>query len=279
MQNHDDSLNQKFYRVKVTDYDHSGELSFWYDEPLGREMRRESQLYPKPRKRKTEEEKALMLPEEIQENIDRSSRRAKSKARKLAMTLQVDRILTLTYRENITDIDTSSKYFVRFIKLVHKYYPNFKYVAVAEKQKRGAWHYHIAVTGWQDVGFLRKTWRSLVDGNIDVTSPRTKGDKAQACCMVVGYITKYMKKLIDENHELGKYRYRASNGIKLKQASFWIKSQDWQAAIKDAGNLVSDLYGQIGNFYFSEDWNNGWLCSWSSNSFSRNKRQQIATTS
>lgn len=287
MTNQDSIVIDKFYRVKVTDYGQNGELAFWYDEPLGREFRREAQLYPAPRAKAGEGLDVQTIDDDEETNEQRAYRRAKSKVRKLAMTMRADRILTLTTRAAITDREQANRLFVRFIKAVHVKYPNFKYVSVAEQhnsektsaEKRFSWHFHLAVSGWQDVGFLRAAWLNLIDGNIDVTSPRTKGDKSKSGPIIAAYLTKYMSKAFKENYELGKYRYRASNNIDIKTATFWLRADSWTSAIKESGNLLSDLYGGIGSAYLADDWNNGWFASWSLNSSFKTRAKAIRITS
>lgn len=51
--------------------------------------------------------------------------------------------ITLTYSENIKDINTTNKQFNYFISNIRKLKKDFKYLAVPEFQKRGAVHYHI----------------------------------------------------------------------------------------------------------------------------------------
>jgi hypothetical protein len=271
MINHDGILPEKYYRCKITHYDNGlGEMSFWYDEPIGREERREACLYPAPRNKKNPEELITVYADEelAETNAERAQRRAKSKVRKLIMTMKADRMLTLTVRENITDMDEANKLFVRFIKLVHQEYPNWKYVSVAEQQKRGAWHYHIAVSGFQNVKFLRNAWNEVLKkrggGNIDVTSPRAKGAaRNKVSPMIAGYLTKYMTKAFADTHVSGRYRYRSSNGIELDEKTIWLPSQSWRDCQHDAAELMEQLYGQIGSVYFADDWNNGWFASWS----------------
>lgn len=286
MQADEQIVQQNFYRCKVTNYDDTlGELSFWYDEPMNREMRRESQLYPLVREKK--EVSDLPIDPDAETNLQRNTRRAKSKIRKLVMTMKADRMLTLTTREAITDIAVFNKLFVRFIKLLHRKYPNFKYVAVAEMHdsiktsptKRYSWHYHLAVSGWQDLGYLRHCWQALVDGQINVTSPKTHGNNLKASPQISGYLTKYITKASNETHDFGKYRYRASNGIDLMQFTIWLQAQTWSEAIKEAGNLLFDTYGSIGAHYFADDWNNGWFASWSFNNSSRKAFNANPTTS
>lgn len=254
------SLNEPHencYRAKITSYgDGLGEIAFWYDSPLGREQRSEALHYPSPRLEKPD-------PVDLESNQERAFRRAKSKVRKLVMTIRADRLLTFTTRENITDRTLFDKLFVRVVKLIHEKYPEWKYVAVAERQKRGAWHYHLAVTGFQDVGFIRAAWLSLVDGNIDVTAPRTGGDKKAGAASIAGYLTKYMSKAFIELYEFGKYRYRASQGIELNTCMFWMEARNFYSAQKEAAEVIHVCFEGVGCFYFSDDWSHGWLASWS----------------
>ena len=51
--------------------------------------------------------------------------------------------ITLTFSENITDLDYANKEFNNYTRKVRRVFPDFKYIAVPEFQKRGAVHYHI----------------------------------------------------------------------------------------------------------------------------------------
>jgi len=247
------------YRYKLTHFDTGiAEISFWYDEPIGREHRRENQLYPGPRAYMTEAEAKA-------DNVERVARRAKSKLRKLIMAIKSDRILTLTFRDNVLELDQARKYFVRFIKEVHKVYPGWQYVAVPERQKRGAWHFHLAVSGFQDVGFLRSTWWGLVgkaQGNIDVTSPRTRGDNRKGSALIAGYLNKYLAKTFSTFAETNKNRYYASQGIQITTVSGWFEAQTWREALAEGEAILIDIDGNVGGVYLSDDWLNGWFCSW-----------------
>ncbi len=70
--------------------------------------------------------------------------------------------LTLTYRENVTDYKQTCSDLSRFVRKVKRELPGWVYVAIPEKQKRGAWHWHMAVIGRQDVNLLRECWRAVV---------------------------------------------------------------------------------------------------------------------
>ena len=51
--------------------------------------------------------------------------------------------ITLTFKENVTDINEANKAFHIWVTCISQKFPNFKYIAVPEYQKRGAVHYHL----------------------------------------------------------------------------------------------------------------------------------------
>ena len=51
--------------------------------------------------------------------------------------------ITLTYEENITNIDEAKKDFRYFIDKVQRVYKDLKYICIPEFQKRGAVHFHL----------------------------------------------------------------------------------------------------------------------------------------
>lgn len=51
--------------------------------------------------------------------------------------------VTLTFKDNITELDYANNKFRSFVVMVKRIYPDFKYLAVPEFQKRGAVHYHL----------------------------------------------------------------------------------------------------------------------------------------
>lgn len=53
------------------------------------------------------------------------------------------KFITLTFAENITDMDRANREFTKFIQRMRRRYGKFKYLAVIEFQKRGAVHYHM----------------------------------------------------------------------------------------------------------------------------------------
>lgn len=142
--------------------------------------------------------------EKDQRNEERSCRRAKTKVRRLAKYKRLDTMLTLTYATNQIDRHLAQKHLAAFVRRVRRVIPSFEYVAVAEQQKRGAWHWHAAIKnvnpGYWVSGcyvhswkLLRSIWRSVIagGGNVDVKPP---GRPGQGVHKLASYLTKYITK-------------------------------------------------------------------------------------
>ncbi len=110
--------------------------------------------------------------------------------------------------------------FGAFVDLVRPHIPGWRWVAVPEIQEKRAartgkrvWHWHMAVSGWQDVRLLRSLWRRVVgEGNIDVRSPRSGGRARWGRLRLSYYLVKYIYKSV-ENVELGEHRYYRSREV------------------------------------------------------------------
>ena len=194
-------------------------------------------------------------------NQDRSVRRAKSRMRKLILSTNADHLLTLTYRNNIIDFDQAYRDLTKFIRLVRKELPVWTYIAVAEKQKRGAWHWHLAVSGRQDVNYLRKAWLKVVmDGNIDINPPKGKAKHRQL--LLVNYLSKYLAKTFAEGeHQLNARRYRVSRGIEVPSKSIKLPDNETNA-IQFALDTLQSKIGSVGHVWIAGDLAAGWACSW-----------------
>ena len=72
-----------------------------------------------------------------------------------------DRMVTLTYRENMVDRELALKHWKAFCRKLGKH-KQFHYVAVIEEQARGALHFHMAVAGRQMYALLRSIWQSIL---------------------------------------------------------------------------------------------------------------------
>lgn len=130
--------------------------------------------------------------------------------------------ITLTFKENITDIVYANKIFNAWVSNVRKLKKDFKYIAVPEFQKRGAVHYHILSNlGKEDTNIIipqkertekTKDLTTLFDvkywsrgfARVDFIKSDYK--------KIYSYICKYMTKDID-NKLFGKHRYLSSQNI------------------------------------------------------------------
>lgn len=137
--------------------------------------------------------------------------------------------ITLTFKENITDIVYANKIFNAWVSNVRKLKKDFKYIAVPEFQKRGAVHYHILSNlGKEDTNIVipqkertekTKDLTTLFDvkywsrgfARVDFI----KGDYKK----IYSYICKYMTKDIDDKL-FGKHRYFNSQNLNKPREEF-----------------------------------------------------------
>lgn len=202
-------------------------------------------------------------------NHKRAVRRAKQHIRWMVCEMAADRLFTLTYRENVQDREKVKKDFQRFVRLVRKGWKGqeglseWKYVAVLERQDRGAFHIHCAVKGWQKVNFLRKAWAKALGGtgdeqgentlgNIDVTSPKKARWGTQLrewkSAKLASYLTKYLAKTFDEeSQERKRYWHSKEVGVPLRER-FMLTAKTMVDAILQANEILYFAYGRAINF-------------------------------
>lgn len=143
------------------------------------------------------------------DNRERSTRRARTKVRRLAKAKGLSVLLTLTYRENMLDRERMARDFDAFVKRVRRVITGFEYVCVFERQKRGAWHAHIAVRRVmshyvqkgvmvKSYDLLRSMWRGIVgqdNGNVNVSRNKRVNRSA---AKLAAYLSKYIGKTFDQ---------------------------------------------------------------------------------
>lgn len=165
----------------------------------------------------TEMDEVVMAEADHRRSVARSIRNMRHRV----YMLKADRLLTLTSRENKIELKACWRDLTRFVRAVKKQLPEFLYVAVPERQKRGAIHFHLAVSGFYNVNVLRYLWRRVLcgdgnasgensPGNIDITSPRG-GDTWQRA-KLARYLAKYIGKNMDYTDMNGR-RFSSSCSI------------------------------------------------------------------
>lgn len=143
-----------------------------------------------------------------------ASNRAKTRVRKLCKAMGADTLLTLTYKANQEDLALCKAHLKEFVRRVRRLIPDFRAVAGFEKQKRGAWHVHLAtvtlpssltakngvkVKSWN---VLRAVWRSVTKecgGNVDISAKKRNSQRTAA--RIASYISKYITKAFEEGEK------------------------------------------------------------------------------
>jgi hypothetical protein len=183
-------------------------------------------------------------------NRERSARRAKTQVRRLIKSKNLDTMLTLTYRENMTDRAQIARDFDVFMKRIRRIFPRFEYVCVFEEQKRGAWHAHIAVQRVQShylhkgtlvksYDLLRAVWRAVVgQGNVDISKARRHSQRNIA--RLASYLSKYLSKTFDAGGVGDSYR---ASGKALP------KPVVLRSLATDLSSASIDLLGLLFQFY------------------------------
>lgn len=130
--------------------------------------------------------------------------------------------ITLTFAENITDIEYANKQFNIWRTYIKELKSDFKCVGVPEFQKRGAVHYHLLTNiDYNDTTLLsqeeRKIWNKESGWQIGKDVKGWKYGINMAKDMkdinVIAYLSKYMTKDID-NRLWGKRRYFYTRNLK-----------------------------------------------------------------
>lgn len=192
--------------------------------------------------------KSEMTPEVLKKSITR----ARTMVRRKVKTMNADRMLTLTFRDNVQDINQAWERFHYFIKLMRETFGDtFQYVAVPEYQKRGAVHFHLAIKGYYHANKVRKLWHRAVgrlEGNIDITSPREKIKKSSwNPSRIANYIAKYISK--EESTEFNRRRYSSGGKITIPSPL-----TGWVACGLPIGSLMGDIVAKLTDLPVSQLW-------------------------
>lgn len=185
-----------------------------------------------------------------------AGRRAKSRVRHLCKVQGLDTLLTLTYRENMQDPARAWADLQAFARRMRTALGGrFAYVAVPERQARGAIHWHLAVqrlpsTMWarggvkvKSVSVIRAIWLRVLGqvngessrGNIDVSRRRRTAQKS--CAKIATYIAKYVAKGFADGCAKGANRFSASMGVVVP------KPERWEVRADSLAELCASIYG------------------------------------
>ncbi len=157
--------------------------------------------------------------------------------------------ITLTFEENITDLEYANKRFKYFIDKVRRVKKDIKYLCITEFQKRGATHYHMLCNiSINDTSLIYsqednpkfKHIKYWTDGFTSVEVIKKDAKK------IIGYIAKYMTKDID-NRLFNRHRYFYSRNL-IKPVANYINLDDtidndfYQKIIQDKKLIYENEY-------------------------------------
>jgi len=170
-----------------------------------------------------------------EQSTQASVRRAKQSVRLLCKSMMVNSLWTLTYRANVTDRELVLKHLDAFRRRTEKVLGEWRYIAVLEKQERGAYHLHIAthalperlvqggvrVKSW-DV--MRAIWRRItgdLGGNFDESKRGSRWSKKRKPIRGAGNIARYIAGYVAKDmleSPINRKRYSRSTGIEVPDA-------------------------------------------------------------
>lgn len=216
---------------------------------------------------------------EKQVNHARSVRRSKQKIRWICKAMEADRLFTMTYRENIVDRSVVRSHFQEFLRLVrhgfkvkhddgsytvYRAIEDWRYVAVLEKQDRGAYHIHCAVKGFQKIKTLRAAWYRAIGGRgdevgeatpgqVDVTSPDKRwGGRSREWKVnkLAGYLTKYLDKTFDDSMAEKRRYWQSKDVVIPEKRVYWIGGTNCIEAMRECRDFLREQYALKPGFFF-----------------------------
>lgn len=186
---------------------------------------------------------AVASDEDKQKNREKVLSRARKDLRRVinCNIQKYSKFLTLTFKENVQDLDYANNEFKKFIKRLNYHYDiKVKYSVVVEFQKRGAIHYHCVLYNLVEkinVKELQEIWKN---GFIKINAIDNVDN-------VGAYVCKYMTK-VDDDRLLGRKMYFNSRNLVKPEE---IKEPEIVEA------LVETLQNQVPKYEkrFSNDYN------------------------
>ncbi len=155
-------------------------------------------------------------PETNEEYVRRSDNlsRARQNVRRIvwANLTPYTKFLTLTTKDNITDVKQFRRMFTTFLQAMKRNGYDLSYLYVLERQKRGALHAHLVVFNDEKIPLkiLKSCWK-YGNENIHILNG-LKYKSAENICDVGAYVCKYITK--ESVEEWGTRTYNCSKNLK-----------------------------------------------------------------
>jgi hypothetical protein len=155
------------------------------------------------------------------------------------------KFVTLTFKENVEDVDVANNHFNKFVKRLNYRYSDFKYISIIEFQHRGAVHYHFLCNlPFIDSSELAEIWKH---GFIKI-------NKIEHVDNLGAYVCKYLQKDITNKKLFNKKKFFCSKNIEkpieirddkiiddlILQYGFDKSKPDYE------GNFTGEYIGKVG---------------------------------
>lgn len=247
--------------------------------PIAMQMMDEAGSHLTEAERQAEAEQAAA--ERAERNLKRAAGRAKTQCRRIIKTEAFNELLTLTYRENQTDVELFKKHFAEWHRRMKRALGEFRYCAGFEPQERGAWHAHVAchklprtvlyqgvrIDAWK---LGTAVWRSIVgaDNGLCFVGGKTRHGLPRRSRMSIAQMAAYVSKYIIKHYELmpgEANRYSHSKGTKVgKPYTVTVTGLDPACAFEDVVELSFRLdrgHRVVSHRATRDDWSGGryWL--------------------
>lgn len=176
-------------------------------------------------------------------------------------------MLTLTYGKDFPSDHDSKKHLDMFLKRLRRLHTNCKYLWVAEKQKRGAIHYHILTPYYTKKEWLNNAWNEIV-GNWQSRnnfSPQRVLPNVIKIFQAGAYLSKYLQK---EGQNIGGNGYGIDTDTRklMKDESIYFVTHDLEhdQVNEVAKELIKDVMQNQEKSYLWNSKQSGYLGAWSS---------------
>lgn len=160
--------------------------------------------------------------------------------------------ITLTYKDNFTDLKSAKNDLSFFIKNIKKVKKDLKYIVIPEFQKRGAIHFHLLTNlSTQDNHIIKQQKDNAKFYDVKYWSKgftsfeNVQGDIKK----VVGYISKYMTEDTCDNRLFGFRKFSASQNLERPKEYFISLDHKYSADRRKFNKLLKDYEKIYENSY------------------------------
>lgn len=167
----------------------------------------------------------------LHKRVDSINRTRTSIRRLINSNPDLTKFYTLTFKENIQDVEIANKHFNKFIMRMAYRYQHFKYISIIEFQNRGAVHYHFLC----NLPFIKSKEVADVWGHGFIKIRRIKN-----VSNLGAYVCKYLQKDMEEERLFNKKKFFCSKNINKPIEAYDYKAVEELILYYDLDNRKPD---------------------------------------